>query len=404
MGGRMVLLALAVGAVAAPLSARQDSDPRALMAAPIVIEREQAVATVPLALRMGKLELAATLDGTEGRFIFDTGSPSMISRQLAEELGLDIIGANTGTDANGRAVTTGIAVIERLELGGVMFHDVPVLVFDFAAVDPRGCLFDGGVIGSELFPGSAWQVDTEAMELRIAADAARLHIPQDSTISARLEDFGYPHAPVFTYAIGALEDRGLFDTGSPDTLTLFRDLLEDERVASAVVAGSLSQGRGSEGTSAGGVGAETDLARFELAGFRLGETGMAALPATTRGVPPTLLGAGLLQSYLVTLDYPGGRMLLTPREHPEVLQGYPGYALSETADGVRVSQLFAGSPAAQAGLQLGDEVVAINDREVGADPASCNTMQWLVEERPTAFAFSLTVQRAGVREVLVLAD
>ncbi len=397
-----LLLASMLGAMAAPVSAQQGEDVRALMAAPIAIEREQPVEVIPLTLRMGKLELAATLEGSESRFIFDTGSPSMVSRRLAEELGLQIIGANTGTDANGRAVTTGIAVVERLQIGGTTFRQVPVLVFDFTQVDPRGCLFDGGVIGSEIFPGSAWQIDTETMELRIAEDAASLGVDGGEAIVATLEDFGYPHAPVFSYSLGTLQDRGLFDTGSSDVLTLFREVLGNEDVAAAVRDGSMRQGRGSEGTSAGGAGEETDLARFEIAGFALGDSDLGTLAATTRGVPPTLLGLGMLDTFRATLDYPGGRLVLTPRETAAITPAHPGFALGETADGVRVMQLFAGSPAAEAVLQLGDEVVAIDGRELVADPASCDTMRWLVEERPAAHARTITVRRGTERVQLTL--
>ncbi len=401
------LLALFALVLAAPTSARQHENLQTVLAQPIAIERESPVSEVPLERRMGKPALNARVEGAERQFIFDTGSPSMISRAFAEELGLEIIGSNTGHDANGREVTTGFAVVDRLQIGSVAFLEVPVLVFDFAEIDPRGCLFDGGVIGSEIFPGNAWQIDAEAMQLRIAADVNRLGHGIDPAIIGKLEDFGYPHAPVFTYQVATLEDRGLFDTGSSDAVTLFTGLMSDDRVRDAMVSDTVVEGRGSEGVSAGGAGAETDLMRFDLDGFRLsgprtGDAGIGRQPATTRGVPPTLLGLGLLSQYRVILDYPGSRILLDPREAAEELPAHPGFALAHDGTGTRVVQLFQGSPAQRMGLRLGDEVVTIDGRDVSGADLQCETTRWLVEERAAASAGVLTVLRGGALETIVL--
>ena len=61
--------------------------------------------TVPLDIRMNKLYVSATLEDQTRAFIFDTGSPTILSQELADALGLERTGSNTGRDANGRMVT-----------------------------------------------------------------------------------------------------------------------------------------------------------------------------------------------------------------------------------------------------------------------------------------------------------
>ncbi|WP_188055953.1 hypothetical protein [Sphingosinithalassobacter sp. CS137] len=90
-----------------------------------------------------------------------------------------------------------------------------------------------------------------------------------------------------------------------------------------MIAGTVRQGRGSHGVSAAGLGAETDLLRFEIEGFRLGESALRRHDGTTRSAPPSLIGLGILASHDVTLDYPGGRILLHPRSRPHPLQHIP---------------------------------------------------------------------------------
>lgn len=392
-----VAILFPLSAMLLPLQTHAQITPEAatVLQKPIAIEREEVVARVPLIPHMGKFSINAAMNGLERRFVFDTGSPTMISRELAAELDLVIIGSNTGRDANGREVTTDIGIVDRLTIGGVTFRSVPVLVSDFRAIDPAGCFIDAGVIGSEIFPGSVWHIDAERQILQIAerlADLPEIAAAED-TIVVPLHDFGYPHAPVFDYAIGEFADKGLFDTGNSDTIVLFDQVMQDARVASAIIPGTVREGRGSHGVSAAGLGADTDLLRFEIEGMRMGMTELGRHRATTRNAPPSLVGLGILDTHDVTLDYSEARIILHPRERPHTPPPHPGYALMQLAGNVRVVQLYHGSLAERAGLKLGDKVVAIDDRTLATGASNCETAQWLVEAGPARSAQRLTVLR-----------
>lgn len=380
-----------------PLQARAQMAPEAAAALqrPIAIEREEGIKSVPLILHMGKFSIDAAMNGVERQFVFDTGSPTMISRELAAQLDLKVIGSNTGRDANGRQFTTDIAIVDRLTIGSVTFRSVPVLISDFSIADPGGCFIDAGVIGSEIFPGSVWHIDGERQMLQIAERFGDLfdHEMAQDTIVAPLHDYGYPHAPVFDYAIGEFADKGLFDTGNSDTMVLFDRVIQDTRVRGAIIPGSIRVGRGSHGVSAAGLGDDTDLIRFEIEGMRLGTAALGRHQGTTRNAPPSLIGLGILDTHDVTLDYLEARILLHPRERNRTPPPHPGYGLMQLAGEVRVVQLFDGSPAQRAGLKLGDKVVAIGDRTLATGDSNCETARWLAEDRPMQSAQRLTVVR-----------
>lgn len=371
---------------------------------PIIVEREGAITSVPLIPHMGKLAINAVVNGVERQFVFDTGSPTLISRELAEMLDLTVIGSNIGRDANGREFRTDIAIVDRLTIGSATFRSVPVLIADFSSSDPKGCFFDGGVIGSEIFPGSVWHIDAERQMLDIATNVSDIDLVRSagSAVATPLYDLGYPHAPIFDYSIGSFTDRGLFDTGNSDTVILFDRIAQDEQARRAMIPGSISVGRGSHGVSAAGRGEDTELLRFNLEGMRLGEAALGPQRGTTRSAPPSLVGLGILDTHAVTLDYTEGRLLLHPRNQPEPARPHPGYALMATDDGVRVVQLFEGSTAQQAGLQLGDHIVAIDDHEVPLGEASCEVIRWLVESRPALSAEHLTILRDSERTRITL--
>lgn len=402
----VILAALALPGGAA--LAAQDKPLTAVLAEPVAIERAEPVAVVPFTRSRHMLVIEARANGVAREFVFDTGSPSMISRELADELGLRTIGSNTGRDANGAEVTMDFVVLDRLEIGGVTFRDVPVLVFDYAAIELGPCLFDGGVIGSEILPGSAWRIDAGAGELSIFAPGA-VPAAEEGAVVAPLHRFGYPHAPVIDYRVGEMADRLLFDTGSPDSVVLYDRAAASPAVRAAIRPGSLARGEGSHGVSAGGRGAPGPLERFTLDSFVIGGRQLAPVRATTRVVPPSLVGTGLLASHVVTLDYPGGQAVFAPRADPAPAPAAAeaaeaGYALAIADGAVRVVRLFARSPAARAGLRLGDRIVAIDGVRVPAiGPASrCEAMEWLAGAARPGEAERLTVVRGGRDVVLAI--
>lgn len=396
----MTITKFAAGGLAAlsifASASAQNADLAAIFTAPIGIERETPVSAVPLDLRMGKLFLDAEVNGQSREFIFDTGSPTILSREFADTLDLEIMGQNTGVDANGTPVTMDIVVLDTVRLGGVTFSGVPALVFDFTGVDAGGCIFSGGVIGSELLPGSAWRIDTGAEELAIAADAGILGA-DDPQVRARLYDFGYPHAPVIDYAVGEVSDKALFDTGSSDVVTLFGPVAANASVRAAIVNGSLVQGLGYEGVSAGGEGEIGDLVRFTLEDFEIDGGAVGSVRATTRGAPPSLVGAGIFATHVVTLDYPANEFLLEARDAPDAARSEAGYAINYVGETATIMRVFEGSPASEAGLRPGDRVITANGRSLQVTPDNpvCPSITWLAESFDAAGETELTIERDG---------
>lgn len=377
----------------------------AVLARPVAVEHPAPTTVIPFERHRHMLVIEAQANGVAREFVFDTGSPSMIARELADELGLRPVGSNTGRDANGAQVTMDFALLDRLEIGGVVFRQVPVLIFDFADIELGPCVFDGGVIGSEILPGSAWRIDAQAGEMTIGAPGAMP--PADgAAVVAPLHPAGYPHPPISDYRIGAFSDRLLFDTGSGEAVVLYDKVAADPAVRGAIVPGSHVRGHGSHGVSAGGMGAPAPLERFTLDDFALGGRAIGPVRATTRVVPPSLIGTGLLDSYIVTLDYPGQKLVLEPRTDPAPARDEAGYSLAIAGGVVQITQVFEGSPAARAGLHTGDRIVAIDGArlpEIG--PANrCDTMRWLAAEARPEAVERLTVLREGEEIALSLTD
>tara|TARA_R110002051_G_scaffold32382_2_gene72989 strand:+ start:65721 stop:66935 length:1215 start_codon:yes stop_codon:yes gene_type:complete len=386
--------------VAAPASA-QNADLGRLLAAPIRIERATPVTAVPLEPRGNILFVQASANGETSEFILDTGSPTVLSREFAESLGLEVVAQNTGRDANGTEITMDFAILDTLTLGTAVFHDVPVLIHDFSGLDMGACLVSAGILGSELFPGSAWRVDTEARQLTFAASLDEM-APINPVVTTHLYDFGYPHAPIIDYSVGDVSDKALFDTGNSAWVTLFSEVAETASVQQEIPRDTIVNGTGFEGESAGGRGEAGALTWFTLQNFRLGHDSLGAVRATSRAVPPTLVGYGVLSSYVATMDYPGEQFLLEVRNVPASAREEPGYSLALIGDQVEVVQLFDGSAPANAGLRLGDQVTALSGQSmiVTEENPKCSVANYLIESFDGSQAADLTVVRDGITSTI----
>ena len=391
MTGRSVaLIALLLGA---PVAAQPSLNE--VLLRPIGIERSAVLTELPLTIRSGKLHIEAEVDGRAGEFLFDTGSPTVLSRQFADTLDLEVIGQNTGIDSHGNRVTMEFAIVDRLVLGGVAFRRVPVLIHDFSKAGMGRCLVGNGLIGSEIFDGSVWRIDTQAKRLSIAASAENLPTQSADTVRAKLYDAGYPHAPILDYSVGNFADKAMFDTGNAANIAWFERATEHPDVRNAIASGSLSHGRGYEGESAGGLSEVGKLTRFDASRVSFESGGLTDAPSITRSNAPTLFGAGLLESYIVTLDYPGGQVTFERRSEPAPLRRVADYGIAMIEGRAIVARLFAGSPAARAGLELGDEVIEVNDRSMlyGDEASYCGAVNWLVDRFDPNEAAQIVVQR-----------
>lgn len=361
---------------------------------PINVERNRPVSKVPLTLRSGKIYLEAAIQDFQGEFIFDTGSPTVLDQTLAATLELEVVGESTGRDANGKILSMKIAVADSISIGDTTFYDVPVMVHDFSGLPLAECHIPNGVIGSELLPGSVWRMDLSEATLQIASsidDLPRL----EPTYSTSLHLFGYPFAPIVDYSIGGFSDKALFDTGNSSEVALFADIADDRSVRNEIDQQSVKKGQGRLGTSAGGVGEFIPLHTFQLSSFRVGSYEFGPIQVEARPIPPTLIGRGVLKEHTVTLDYPNARFSLSAGRETTSSSPPPGFALSVHQDEVEVTQLFDGSAAQNAGLLLGDAVVAIDGRSLAISTSTerCETSTWLSTEFDAGSVAMLTVRR-----------
>jgi hypothetical protein len=377
---RVARLAALAGLIAPLLAVAADGAPAWSSDGPRLAQ-DAVYIELPLEVLAGKLFVEMEVGGTPRRFVFDTGSPSMLSADLAAELKLEVVDRRQGRDAHGAIVETDIAQLD-MTLGGVTFHKVPVFVAEFPKT--ARCLFDG-VLGSEMLPLCAWQIDLADAELRCSTDLAELaHIDKAST--QKLYDFGYPHTPIMDvrFARKAVS-KAMFDTGSSELFSISAaDHSGAER--NGGVAGTV-KGTGSPGGSLGGVAPVGEQRLIELKALSVGEMQLGSVMAPLRALSPSLIGSELLEYFVVTLDSRSSTAYFERYRPEPVARSSFGFGLDFEGPKPRISLVWEDSPAATAGMQIGQVVATINGE---AASTSCDGIRRAMRAVSGAESLQLT--------------
>lgn len=297
--------------------------------------------------------------GVRRRFLFDTGSPSMMSRSLVEELELEIVDRRKSQDGQGAVIDTDIVQAD-ISLGGTTFRKIPVFVADFP--ETVQCLFDG-VLGSEVLPLCAWQMDSRDSALRCSSQLSRLK-GIDAARRQPLHSFGYPHAPFLDIRLSEkATSKALFDTGSQDYLTLSPADLKGTRTSGGL--SRLIEGAGSLGGSIGGDAAPGSQELAVLRSLSIGDVELGEVVSPVRGSNPSLIGASILEHFVVTLDTRSSTAYFEEYRGGPFSRASFGFSMSFENESI-ISLVWNGSPAHRAGLRSGQRVTSINGEPVSA--------------------------------------
>lgn len=346
-----------------PLSSvRADVQPKWITEGPYVNEASIAF-SLPVEVFSSLLFVEIEVGGSSRRFLFDTGSPSMMSRDLVEELGLEVVDKRQGRDSHGAIVESDIVQAD-FTLGGTTFHNVPVFVTEF----PRAqqCLFDG-VLGSEVLPLCAWQIDLPESALRCNSEVSGLGHIKDAT-KQTLYSFGYPHAPIVDVRLAEnARSKALLDTGTPEYFFISPSDFEGAKRNGGIQ--KIISGVGSIGASIGGRAPDREQHMVQLSELVIGgDSGRVQLNqvrAPLRASSPSLIGSSIMQNFIVTLDMKNSLVYFERiRDGSYVRQSYGfGFDFDEA---VSISAVWDDSPASAAGLRVGQRITSINGQPIDA--------------------------------------
>jgi hypothetical protein len=361
--------------------------------------------TVPFQLLNNHIYANVLVNG-KGPFlcIFDTGGHDLLMPATAKMLALRVEGASPGTGAGEAVVTTGFTRDVTFRIGDLVIKNQAIAVLPIASREVEG-FEEQGMVGFDVFRRFVTVIDYGSKTLTFI-DPARFD-PQGS---------GTPVPFVFYNQLpqvdGTFEGKpGKFDidTGSRVELTLTKPFVDANHLIAKHPKGVTAvDGWGVGGRSIDYMTRGTELTlgpvRIDQLVVGLATQGKGAFSdANYQGN----VGTALLKRFIVTFDYDHQIMYLKARPVPVPDSGAfdrAGFWINTSPKGFKIADLTAGGPAEKAGLEIGDDITAI-DGAAASSISLSEARRRLRDDKPGTVV-TLTVARGSEQRQasLTLAD
>ena len=289
-------------------------------------------------------------------FLFDTGATNGITATLARTLGLQIEGATPEFGSGPGIMEGGFARVERLQVGQAVLQGQVFGVAPLDKLEPMEGAPLPGLIGYEVFSRFVTRID-------YGAGAITLIDPRhfDSRAAGTpLSIAFHHHIPEVTGTFEGLPARFIIDTGARFELSLMKSFAEREALRA-------KHPNGIEAVYGWGVGGAVRGYITRATNVTFGDVKVddvvTNLSAENRGGASGSIGGGLLKRFVVTFDYAHQTIYLKPRPGPVPDTGVfdrSGMWINKSPEGFDVVDVTQGAPAAQAGLRVGDTILAVD--------------------------------------------
>lgn len=376
--------------------------------------------SVPFELLNNHIYLDVELGGKGPfRLLCDTGGANIVTPALAKTLGLKPEGALQGRGVGDKSEDIGLVKVASLQVGGATLRDQVFAVLDLGPLTSAEGAPVNGLIGYEVFKRFVVRVDYEHRTLTLTMPAAFSYHGGGVVVPFKFNE----HVPQVAGSIDGIAGAFDLDTGSRASVDLLGSFVEKHGLR-ARYAPKL------EGVAGWGVGGPA-RAQFARAGtLRLGGLEISRPPIEltlqTKGAFSDKyvagnVGGALLSRFNVTFDYSRQQVIFERFEKDGRKGGGSGgdqlipfdragawLNLAEEAPpalpAFEVIDVYAGGPAAEAGLRPGDRIVEVDGKTPADLPLPA--LRERLRSDPPGTRVHVTVVRAGARDetVVVLRD
>ena len=317
--------------------------------------------TVPFELLNNHIYVNVTLDGKGPfRLLCDTGGANVVTPELAKELDLATEGALQGRGVGEKSEDVAVTKVGTVGIGDATISNQVFMVFPLGSLAAVEGVPIAGLVGYEVFKRFVVRLDYENSRLTLWLPTAFTY--RGTGIEVPFKFNG--HMPQVEGAIDGTPGRFDIDTGARNSLSILAPFAEKhglrERYQAKV-----------EAVTGWGVGgaARGVLTRGNV--LRLGAvevtTPVMELSLQTRGAftDPYVagnVGAGVLKRFNITFDYGNQRLIFERNVNDARRDAYDrsGLWLNLGGGGFEAVDVIAGGPGAEAGLAVGDTIVAVD--------------------------------------------
>jgi len=296
------------------------------------------------------------------QFIFDTGSSGIsLDSSTAAYLGLKPVYSGYAIRGVGGIRKVPFVNGRSLQLGSIRADSLDFHVNDYSVLTSVYGVRIDGIIGYSLLSRYVIRIDQELQQMDWFAAGANVYPRRGYRMKLEMDKL--PSHAAYVQDLRGEQSRFLIDLGAGLNLLFSRRYVQSS--------GLLDNTRKRWIKSGEGIGGRIEMELTTMRQLRIGPYRFRQVPinifdddfnVTNYPDWAGLIGNDLLRRFQVVLNYPAKEMHLLPNRFfsDPFDYSYSGLELYLVANKIRVGYLAPGSPAATAGLELGDEVVAVN--------------------------------------------
>jgi hypothetical protein len=317
---------------------------------------------VPFRFVNNHIYVDTKLNGRVFSLLVDTGAANLVTPTTAKALGLAVAGAARVDGVGEGSADASFARVASVGVGDATLRDQLFTVVPLEAfADVEGVPFHG-IIGYELFKRFIVRIDYEAHTITLTD-------PRRSVLDIRAIAVPIVFNGSVPEADGSIDGvAGTFDidTGSRVSVGLNSPFVQ-------VHALRVQFKPSVEAVTGWGLGGATHGTVARAKRLSLGplnvdnvviDMSLHKVGALAHAAPAGNIGSGLLKRFTVTFDYGGGHIYFEPNARTALGDAYDrsGLWINAAPSGFRVDGVVAGSPAAQAGIDVGDIIVNLEGK------------------------------------------
>jgi hypothetical protein len=293
-------------------------------------------------------------------FILDTGGHDILTPEAAKSLHLNPVGAGSSGGSGEGTLPVQYAHVDRMDIGGATLRNqtFSVIPLQYDAIERGAKPVLSGILGLELFERFAMKLDYRNKTLSFEPLSTYRHDGAGVAVPIFFNDDN----PLLKAAIDGISGDVALDTGNSGSVIVQGIWADAHGLKQQMMSGYSSLGFGAGGASSNW----SNRANFEIAGSTFPHI-IASYAADKKGAfssrtEAANVGDRILANF--TLDFDYGHDVIWFEPVPGFV--YPPFGRlglttdKERSEAFKVAAVASGTPSAEAGLQIGDEIMSVD--------------------------------------------
>ncbi len=295
-------------------------------------------------------------------YVFDTGGYNDITDEIQNKNSFPILTKQTVGGANGLKANVNIVKVDSFTIGELVLKNIAALQMNFENV-PSMCGNNGALIGASIIKNFCWRIDFNQKKIIVTDNFSRLSVLPNSikvpvTFNERL-------MPYIEAKLDGKMDKYMFDLGSSSLFSITEKTAKkhiQNKELIEIYGGKIEGGNGVVKTPINILKANT----FEV-GNGVNYTNKPVVYSKLSN--ENLIGNPIIKDFIVTLNFKDNELYFSKISETTTTDGWNFFGLNieYKKEKLLVTAIFSGLPAQKAGLNIGDEILTINQQ-----PFTCN--------------------------------